>query len=189
MECDMDVNHIQENKEIWKPAYGWESYYEVSNMGRIRRIERVIIKSNGRKNTYRAKELTPSKDSKGYFYIKVRDVGKNRNERRNIRIHRLICATFLGPSDLLVDHKNFDRTDNRLSNLQYVTDRENSDRYHGIREMKHIYYDKKKNRWQSYIMINGKSVYVGSTKCFEKMKQIRDSFIKDRSIGTRPEIY
>lgn len=68
---------------------------------------------------------TPDKD--GYLSICVSRLGKAFSKRK----HRLIMEAFVGISDLTVDHLNNVKTDNRLTNLEYVTREENVSRsYH-----------------------------------------------------------
>lgn len=60
-------------------------------------------------------------NERGYKFITLRD----RGQKRTRKAHRLVALTFLGPSDLDVNHKNGIKTDNRLSNLEYATRSEN----------------------------------------------------------------
>lgn len=50
--------------------------------------------------------------------------------KERVKVHRLVALCFLGESELTVDHINGDKTDNRLSNLEYVTTQENTKRYY-----------------------------------------------------------
>lgn len=97
--------------EEWRPVPGYERLYEVSSMGRVRRIA-----AGG--NTHPGKVLRPINHN-GYRCVKV-------HNRRN-RIHRLVTLAFIGPiaPGQEVNHKNGDKADNRLCNLEYVTHAEN----------------------------------------------------------------
>lgn len=178
-----------EMSEIWLPVYGWENYYEVSSLGNMRRIERVIIKKNGKKNTYRAKDLKPSIDSKGYLYIKVHPEGAERKDRKNIRVHRIVMSTFCGPSNLTVDHINRIRADNRLENLRYVSLRENSiaasPKNDDMIYITHLPARKHyKERWAVSLRDNnGKKIQVGSRNCLEKARKLRNDFILKNGIN------
>lgn len=92
----------------WRPVVGFEWYYEISDIGQLRRID------NGRL-------LSPSL-SKGYPVTSLSKKGKY----TRVSIHRLVAAAFLGPANgMQVNHINNDRADARLSNLEYVTPRQN----------------------------------------------------------------
>ena len=99
-------------EEIWKPVYGYEDYYDVSNNGEIK------IKRDGPKKGCLIKHR---KDSCGYRQCMLSGLEK----RKSVMVHRVVMASFFGPSDLEVDHINHIRDDNRLENLRYVTHKEN----------------------------------------------------------------
>lgn len=107
--------------EIWKPIKGYEGLYEVSNLGRVRSLDRVD--SLGRPWTGRV--LRPNHNRRhNYLYVHLyrdsRRVGK--------RVHRLVAEAFLNaplPDQTDTNHINGDRTDNRLANLEWMTRSEN----------------------------------------------------------------
>lgn len=94
--------------EIWKDIPGYEGLYQASNLGNI-----LIVKRNNKKSL--------RKDKDGYFIV---DLSKN-NISKTFRAHRLILLTFLGESNLTVNHKNGIKTDNRFDNLEYLSNIQN----------------------------------------------------------------
>ena len=64
---------------------------------------------------------TPKHDGR-YLFINLRQDGKSYNRK----VHRLVMETFAGESKLTVNHKNGIKTDNRLENLEYVSNKENT---------------------------------------------------------------
>ena len=100
------------NDEIWRDIPGYEGIYSISNYGKVYshisgRIRSDVKSGNG----YRAIQLSDSQHKKHRFYI-----------------HRLVSLTFLGPPrhpDYVVNHKNLNKTDNRIENLEWVSQREN----------------------------------------------------------------
>lgn len=120
--------------EIWKKIPNFEDY-EVSNLGRVRSIDRQIIMKNRwgqySAKTIKGKILRPGWHSKSHPYPQVM-LGRN-NCRR---VHNLVALAFLGekPSpDHIVLHRDGDCTNCRVENLMYGTQRDNQiDRFaHG----------------------------------------------------------
>lgn len=113
------------NREIWKPVPGYEGFYEVSSLGRIRGVDRVIMRKDGKKYTVKGAILSPSKRGyDGYLDISLRREGRQKTHK----IHRLVMLTFVGEppeGKYEVDHKDGDPENNRLSNLEYVSKKEN----------------------------------------------------------------
>lgn len=100
--------------EQWVPVHGLESFYEVSSDGQIRRIGRVAGAVVGR-------VIRQSTNKAGYKRVGLWANG----ECRLLYVHRIVAASFLGPSELDVNHINGDKSDNRIANLEYVTKSQN----------------------------------------------------------------
>ena len=106
--------------EVFKEVKGFNNY-AVSTLGRVRRLTKGPGAQAGR-------ILRPTKDRDGYLYVTFYGVGVKTARK----VHRLVCDAFLGPRDgLETNHKNGDKTDNRLCNLELVTASEN--RLHAYR--------------------------------------------------------
>jgi hypothetical protein len=104
--------------EVWKPIPGYARHYEVSNYGRVRKLGRW---SDGL-NTYEYRLLALDDTHDGYFRI---GIGAGRHRKR-LPVHRFVLLAFLGPSELKVNHKDGQKRNNHLPNLEYVTNRENA---------------------------------------------------------------
>lgn len=105
-------------EEIWKDIKGYEGRYQVSNLGRVRRLEHDIVTSNKGKVSirhYKGKIMKLINDGKGYFMVTL---GK-----RHYKVHRLVAIHFVDgyQPNLVVNHLNEIRTDNRAENLQFCT--------------------------------------------------------------------
>jgi hypothetical protein len=99
--------------ERWRPVRGYESLYAVSDLGNVRRSD-----------FYNNSKDAPLRPSVVAHYHRV-TLSKN-GKRRNFLVHRLVCEAFLGiPEGLCVNHKNGNRLDNTLANLEAVTHKEN----------------------------------------------------------------
>ena len=99
-------------EEIWKPI-GYEGY-EVSNLGRVKSYK--YDKING-------KIMNPYKNTKGYLQIDLQLDGRKRENRVHLAVHRLVAIAFIPNPDNLpqVNHKDEDKTNNCVDNLEWCT--------------------------------------------------------------------
>lgn len=107
--------------ENWRSLPGFEEAYSVSDAGRVCRLERVVMRSNGRRQTLGSKILKGGKDSDGYLQVRINGVLRS--------VHCLVALTFIGPcpENLETCHNDGDRVNNRASNIRYDTHKGNSD--------------------------------------------------------------
>lgn len=101
-------------KEEWKDIPGYEGYYQVSNLGRVKSL------NYNREN--RKQILKQAKDYDGYCLVSL---AKN-NKHTTAKVHRLVLQAFIGPSNLHINHINKIKEDNRLENLEYCTPKYNT---------------------------------------------------------------
>lgn len=98
-----------ENVEVWKIT-AISKNHEVSNIGRVRNVPRKWVP---------VRKILSTQLFRGYPSITINGMSR--------RVHRLVCEAFLGPSNgLHINHKNGIKTDNRIDNLEYVTQRQNN---------------------------------------------------------------
>lgn len=113
--------------EIWKPIDGYEGYYEVSNLGRVRSLERVIQRKGQHGGmTIHEKIKSQEKNNKGYLMVNLM---KN-NRTRLVSVHRLVAAAFVEnpvPDEyIFVNHKDENPSNNAAENLEWCTPKYNS---------------------------------------------------------------
>lgn len=111
-------------QEIWKPLPGFEGYYEISNMGKLRSMNRTVNHSHGGTALKLGKEIKLQQIWSGYQRACVSRNGKP----SSVSIHRAVCEAFHGepPSPIHhAAHLNGVRNDNRASNLAWKTPSEN----------------------------------------------------------------
>lgn len=102
--------------EIWKDIEGYEGLYQVSNMGRVKRLNF--------NNTGREKIMKPTSRGDSYTVVTLCKDGK----KENCYVHRLVATAFIDNPEnkSQIDHINAIRTDNRAGNLRWATPKENN---------------------------------------------------------------
>lgn len=120
------ANLINSTEEVWKDISGYEGYYQVSNLGRIKSLERFCINAPNNVSGFIKNEkvlvLNPRND--GYPATTFKSSGKF----KTFRVHRLVASAFIpnphGKKN--VNHINGIKTDNRVENLEWATHSENN---------------------------------------------------------------
>ena len=115
-------------KEIWKPIKNYENYYMISNKGRIKTVSRYIVYREGTTAVFvKGKILKPSIRPCGYKHIRLLD-------KRDFDIHRLVATHFLDNPDNLptVDHIDGNKLNNKVTNLEWVSYKENNQRAYDL---------------------------------------------------------
>ena len=104
--------------EVWKDVVGFEEYFMVSNTGKV---------WSKRTN----KELKQCKIKSGYLTITTR-IGGRSGKAYCLKVHKLVAEAFIPNPEgkPYVNHKNLDKTDNNLTNLEWVTASENAAHYY-----------------------------------------------------------
>lgn len=115
---------MAEQVELWKDITGFEGWYQVSSLGRVKRLKKVHCNHGKRNIVEREYLLRQAIDHKGYFVVTV----SNGVERKACKVHRLVAEAFLpNPNKKMqVDHINRIRTDNMVENLRWATSKENA---------------------------------------------------------------
>lgn len=109
--------------EEWRDIPGYEGWYQVSDLGNVRSLDRAIPRGNHIVNRSGA-SMIPCPDSHGYPSVKLSMAG----DFKTFGVHRLVALTFIGPNPggLEVCHGDGDKTNNALWNLRYDTRRSNA---------------------------------------------------------------
>lgn len=175
--------------EVWKPIdwiEGIRGTYEISNFGSVRRTS--MIRHNHYSNSYQTvhkiREMTPTNNGNGYMIISF-PVGA---KKKSCYVHRLVARAFVPNPDNKpeVNHKDHDRANNNVNNLEWVTDKENTN--YSVPLMHHprnnsnergIRY--RKGSYEVQIYHKSKRYYVGRFKTFEEAVIARNA--KDKELG------
>jgi hypothetical protein len=148
--------------EIWADVKGYEGVYQVSNLGRVKSLDREVKFSHGFRKI-KGIVLKDGLDANGYCKISLSYNSKT--ETKNI--HQLVAIAFLNHTpcgmELVIDHINDIKTDNRVENLQIVTQRFNARKTQGIYSSNHrgVAWDKERKKWRALIITNGKNKSLG----------------------------
>lgn len=117
--------------EHWLPIAGYEGAYEVSDLGRVRGLDREMVAADGVLQSRRGRVLQTSRMRSGHMQASL----WSNNVATLIYVHRLVLLTFIGPPppDMECCHNNGDPADNRLINLRWASHLDNMDdkRRHG----------------------------------------------------------
>jgi hypothetical protein len=147
----------EEEIEIWKDILGYEDKYQVSSLGRV--------KSLNFKNTKTQRLLKLNRVTKGYLSVQLCKDGK----QKYFEVHQLVAMAFLNHircgHRIIVDHKDNVRANNRLDNLQLLTNRENVvkeiDRTKTTSKYTGVTISKPSGKWVSKTTVNGKTKVLG----------------------------
>lgn len=152
--------------EIWIDVKGYEGLYQVSNLGRVKSFKNK-----------REKILKPNNNQKNYLSVNL----CNKTKPKKFYIHQLVCICFLDfiPNNLrkVIDHIDNNPLNNKLSNLQIISHRENIVK--GFDNKLSKIDLKSKQKISCNIQINGKSYYLGKFKKREEAKSIRTEVLNN----------
>lgn len=109
--------------EIWKDVLGFEGYYQVSNLGRVKSLSRFVNRLRGKKFINEKIKINKSSHAK-YMLVQLIKDGKNHQKL----LHRLLAEAFIpNPNNYpCVNHINAQKKDNRLENLEWCTYSQNN---------------------------------------------------------------
>lgn len=107
------------NKEIWRDIQGYEEYYQVSNIGRVRSLDRLVVNTTKSKRLRKGRVLIPQIKDNGYM---VANLSKN-NRCKTCYIHRLVAKSFIPNPHRYntVNHIDETRDNNNAMNLEWCT--------------------------------------------------------------------
>lgn len=161
--------------EMWKAVDGFDGFYEISNMGRIRSLDRICGKMpSGADRNWTGKMMTPVDNGRGYLIIHLKRDGK-----RYIRyIHRLVAEAFLEkPAGCnVVNHIDYNTRNNSCTNLEWCTQKANVQH---SRQRMCVPRNHMTNTGEKYIHHNEKydsySVWIRQVKAYKSFKTLEEA--------------
>jgi hypothetical protein len=117
------IDGDQEPTEIWKMVSGYEGLYEVSSYGRLKSCNKTVKGPHNSTQIRKGRILKLRPSSNGY----AMPVLYRNNMFTGFALHRLVITHFKKNTDNkpIINHKNGNKTDNHIGNLEYVTYSEN----------------------------------------------------------------
>ena len=179
-----DIVYVDDNgvqcTEVWKDIPDYEGYYQVSDLGRVKSLSRLV---RPLKKSYTTKcfILKTQLSKRGYICFTTLVGGKY----KTFSVHQLMCICFRnhkpdGTFKIVVDHKNGCSIDNRLSNLQLLSNRENISK--AIRPNKITdyvgVYSVKNGTYTSRIQHKGENIILGTFKTQEEASEYYQNALK-----------
>lgn len=161
-------------EEIWKDILDYEDLYQVSNLGQIQ-------------SKLNLKVLKPAIDRYGYTKVGLTKNGKT----KSFKVHRLVAIAFLPNPDNKeqVNHKDHNKLNNNVENLEWVSHRENmihhfskqkkTSKYVGVNWHKH------EKKWYSRVKDKGKFIFVKTFKTEEEAYEARIKFLIENNMITK----
>ena len=123
--------------EIWKDIKGYEGLYQVSNMGRVKSLERINEKNGNQLLKERILKINVNKNRNNYCQVRL---SKNRKTKTH-KLHRLVLSTFnpiKNMENLQVGHQDGNPQNNTLENLYWCTPKENMNNPITIQRLKNV---------------------------------------------------
>jgi len=154
-------------EEVWKTIHGFEDYM-ISNFGRVKSLKRgkeFILKLRNNK--------------RGYLKVLLYKNGNTKDHK----VHQLVAVAFLNHTPdgmkMVINHKDLIKTNNHVSNLEIVTQRNNSDHKYKKHSSRYtgVSWSKKNKKWQVFAYINGKQYYLGLYESEEEASVVYESKI------------
>ena len=153
------IKSSQKQKEKWKDISGYEGYYQVSNRGRIRSLDRLVHYRDGRKANYEGKLVAINPRPNGYLKA---NLYKN-HTMKNVSVHRLVAEAFIPNPEGRpeINHKDEVKTNNDVSNLEWCTSSYNSN------------YGTAKKRWakKNSVPVKGTHIETGDIIYLKSMAE------------------
>lgn len=151
-------------QEEFRDIPGYEGIYQVSDLGNVKSLPRIVLKKGKYPFVCKEKILKYKIGQTGYYELNLYKDKK----KKTFTVHQLVAMAFLNHIPcgykLVIDHINDISTDNRVENLQIVTQRYNARKTQGDYSSKYkgVSWHKRNKKWVANIQIDSKHKHLGS---------------------------
>ena len=106
-------------KEVWKDIKGYEGLYQVSNLGRIKSVDRIIKRKKNGDYFQKGRILNLQIAKNGYYICKL----SYQNKKPSKNVHKLVAEAFISnPNNYpCINHKDENKLNNNVNNLEWCT--------------------------------------------------------------------
>ena len=120
---EKEMKKTTENNR-WKDIPGYEGFYQISSTGTVRGLDRIVKSHSNTKRICKGRIMNPVLGKHGYYSIELNKLG----HAKLWRVHRLVAMTFIpNPKKKpAINHKDCNKKNNRASNLEWCTLKENA---------------------------------------------------------------
>jgi hypothetical protein len=172
-------------EEIWKDIQGFESLYQISNLGRVKSLERKIKTKIGWERKVSEKVLKGFISTEGYFSVRLYKNAKGITKT----VHRIVAQHFLDNFDKSkdVNHIDDNKLNNHYKNLECVSEMENICHYRQTKNKNKIALNISKcyNKFRARGTFEGKRKHLGLFHTKEEAIEAYNKFLKDNNINNK----
>jgi hypothetical protein len=125
-DSDIALARAEQDHEEWRSIPNFEGLYEVSDLGRVRSVDRIVRYSDGRVRVHKGQLIAAGRDpQRGYLSINL----WRANKVTQVKVHRLVATAFVGVPLVgqWATHANFIRDDNERSNIGWSTPKQRAE--------------------------------------------------------------
>jgi NUMOD4 motif/HNH endonuclease len=108
--------------EEWKSVLGFDGFYAVSNLGRVKSLSRVVHDKSGKPRRLPERIMTGTLKDNGYLHVSLRKPGRKQLKRL---VHRLVATAFSPASGNEVNHIDGNKINNTVHNLEWCNHKDN----------------------------------------------------------------
>ena len=166
--------------EEWKDIIGYERLYQISNLGNVKSLRREYMCGKGRKVCKKETTISQQTNNHGYRYCFLF------NGKKSIKyIHILVGLHFIENSNkkTQINHKDLNKENNIVSNLEWVTNRENTIHQYSLKRNLPTGVSKRGNKYIAQTTIQGKKKHIGS---FLSIIDAENAYIEYNPTATSP---
>lgn len=176
----------------WKDIIGYEGIYQINENGDVKSLQRSVKNLGSYSGFINIKERVLKQYINKYGYCNV--FLQKDGIREQKLVHRLVAITFIENLNNYkeINHKDFNKKNNNVSNLEWCTRIENITHYFENKnkssKYKGVSYSKDRNKWCAYVDINKKRITLGRFDTENQANEKRMEFIKQLKLKQNEQI-